>query len=82
MYRRPVRASLQRLVNRLKRFFHRDPELPDDPYAMVGAPKKARPRTALPQPRPNSTNPAALSTAGPGDARRLHASAVVLPRES
>ena len=43
MYRRPVRASLQRLVNRLKRFFHRDLELPDDPYAMVGAPKKPRP---------------------------------------
>jgi hypothetical protein len=35
----PVRDVLQRL----KRFFKREPESPDDPYALVGAPKKPRP---------------------------------------
>ncbi len=41
MYRQPSR--IRELLNRIKRFFKRDPEMPDDPYAMVGAPKKPRP---------------------------------------
>ncbi|SPF55137.1 hypothetical protein SBA4_6970006 [Candidatus Sulfopaludibacter sp. SbA4] len=43
MYRRPQHSRIQELLNRIKRFFKRDPELPEDPYAMVGAPKKPRP---------------------------------------
>ena len=43
MYRRPPRSRIQELLERIKRFFKRDPELPEDPYAMVGAPKKPRP---------------------------------------
>jgi hypothetical protein len=35
---RPIRDVLERL----KRFFRREPESPDDPYALVGAPKKPR----------------------------------------
>jgi hypothetical protein len=30
------------LLTRIKRFFKREPESPDDPYALVGAPKKPR----------------------------------------
>jgi len=30
------------LVEKVKRFLKRDPESPDDPYALVGAPKKPR----------------------------------------
>jgi alkanesulfonate monooxygenase SsuD/methylene tetrahydromethanopterin reductase-like flavin-dependent oxidoreductase (luciferase family) len=37
--RRPLRDFL----DRLRRFFRREPEHPDDPYALVGAPKKPRP---------------------------------------
>jgi hypothetical protein len=29
-------------LEKVKRFFKREPESPDDPYAMVGAPKKPR----------------------------------------
>ncbi len=29
-------------VERIRRFFKREPEPPDDPYALVGAPKKPR----------------------------------------
>jgi hypothetical protein len=36
--RRPVRN----LLDRLRRLFRREPEQPDDPYALVGAPKKPR----------------------------------------
>jgi hypothetical protein len=36
--RRPVRD----LLDRVRRFFRREPEHPDDPYALVGAPKKPR----------------------------------------
>ena len=43
MYRRPRHSRLQELLNRIRRFFKRDPESPDDPYAMVGAPKKPMP---------------------------------------
>lgn len=43
MYRQPEGSKLQRLLNRLKRLFRPNPELPEDPYAMVGAPKKPRP---------------------------------------
>lgn len=35
----PIRDVLEHL----KRFFKREPESPDDPYALVGAPKKPRP---------------------------------------
>jgi hypothetical protein len=31
------------ILERLKRFFRREPESPDDPYALVGAPKKPGP---------------------------------------
>ena len=30
-------------MDRLKRVFRREPEPPEDPYAMVGAPKKPKP---------------------------------------
>jgi len=39
--RKPMREWLQRI----KRIFRREPDVPDDPYAYVGAPKK--PRTPL-----------------------------------
>lgn len=39
MHKRPLRDWLRRL----KRIFRREPDLPDDPYAYVGAPKKPRP---------------------------------------
>lgn len=38
MRRMPIRD----LLERVKRFFRREPD--DDPYAMVGAPKKPRPK--------------------------------------
>jgi hypothetical protein len=43
MYQRPKRSRIHELMQRIKRFFKRDEELPDDPYAMVGAPKKPKP---------------------------------------
>ena len=43
MYRRPERSRIRELLQRIQRFFKRDPELPEDPYAMVGAPKKPKP---------------------------------------
>jgi hypothetical protein len=43
MYRRPPKSRIRGLLDRIKQFFKRDPELPEDPYAMVGAPKKPRP---------------------------------------
>jgi hypothetical protein len=39
MHQGPIRDILRRI----KRFFRREPDLPDDPYAMVRAPKKPRP---------------------------------------
>ena len=36
------RAPIRDLLRRIKRFFRREPDFPDDPYAMVGAPKKPR----------------------------------------
>jgi len=36
-------GRLRSLIEKVKRFLKRDPESPDDPYAMVGAPKKPRP---------------------------------------
>ena len=39
MFKRPVRD----LLRRIQRFFRREPDHPEDPYALVGAPKKPRP---------------------------------------
>ena len=39
----PKHGRVRRLLEKVKRFLKRDPESPDDPYAMVGAPKKPRP---------------------------------------
>jgi hypothetical protein len=39
------RTPLRELFRRIKRIFRREPEMPEDPYAYVGAPKK--PRTPL-----------------------------------
>jgi len=36
-------GAIRDILRRIKRFFRREPGLPDDPYAMVGAPKKPRP---------------------------------------
>jgi hypothetical protein len=47
--RHPVRD----LLERIRRFFRREPEHPDDPYALVGAPKKPR----LPQRRASAAQP-------------------------
>ncbi|HYL36546.1 MAG TPA: hypothetical protein VEV17_11590 [Bryobacteraceae bacterium] len=39
-------VSRRMLLERVKRMFqHERPEPPDDPYALVGAPKKPRPPT-------------------------------------
>jgi hypothetical protein len=38
----PRHGRLRKLVEKLKRFLKREPESPDDGYAMVGAPKKPR----------------------------------------
>ena len=44
MDRHSPRRRLKEMLDRLKRFLRRrEPEAPDDPYAMVGAPKKPRP---------------------------------------
>jgi alkanesulfonate monooxygenase SsuD/methylene tetrahydromethanopterin reductase-like flavin-dependent oxidoreductase (luciferase family) len=42
---RPPRRRLREVLDRARRYFKRDPEpdSPDDPYAVVGAPKKPRP---------------------------------------
>jgi hypothetical protein len=37
-----TRDRLDQMLERLKRLLRREPELPDDPYALVGAPKKPR----------------------------------------
>jgi hypothetical protein len=34
---------LHDLIEKVKRFLKKEPEPPEDPYAMVGAPKKPRP---------------------------------------
>lgn len=39
----PKHGRLRELIEKVKRFLKREPESPDDPYAMVGAPKKPRP---------------------------------------
>lgn len=38
----PKHGRLRKLVEKVKRFLKREPEPPDDPYALVGAPKKPR----------------------------------------
>jgi hypothetical protein len=38
----PSHGTLRWLIEKVKRFLKREPEPPDDPYAMVGAPKKPR----------------------------------------
>lgn len=43
MYRKPRHSGVYKLIDRLKRLFKREPEEPEDPYALVGAPKKPRP---------------------------------------
>ena len=44
MARRSSRSHgrMEEFLKRIKRIFKREPELPDDPYALVGAPKKPR----------------------------------------
>ena len=41
----PSRRRLHDVLDRVRRFFKREPEpgSPEDPYALVGAPKKPRP---------------------------------------
>ena len=39
----PRHGRLRQWFEKVKRFLKREPESPDDPYAMVGAPKKPRP---------------------------------------
>lgn len=46
-------GKLRALLERVKQFFRRNPESPDDPYALVGAPKKPRP----PQRRASASAP-------------------------
>jgi len=41
-HHRYQREPLRDLLKRIKRFLKREPESPDDPYALVGAPKKPR----------------------------------------
>jgi hypothetical protein len=36
------RHPIRDLLDRVRRFFRREPEHPDDPDALVGAPKKPR----------------------------------------
>jgi hypothetical protein len=43
MRRRSLNRRVRDAMERVKRFFKREPESPDDPYALVGAPKKPRP---------------------------------------
>ena len=42
MHRRPRLSRIRQMLDRIKRLFRRDSE-PEDPYALVGAPKKPRP---------------------------------------
>ena len=35
-------SKLAALIEKIKRFFKKEPELPEDPYAYVTAPKKPR----------------------------------------
>ncbi len=37
------RGRIKKAIDRLMRMFRPEPEPPEDPYAMVGAPKKPRP---------------------------------------
>jgi hypothetical protein len=37
------RRRLREMLDRVRRLFRREPGSPEDPYAMVGAPKKPRP---------------------------------------
>ena len=46
------RNGLRALIEKIRRFFKRTPELPEDPYAYVTAPKK---------PKPPSRNAAAVA---------------------
>jgi hypothetical protein len=48
MRQRYENRRIRELLNRIKRFFKRKPDTPEDPYAYVMAPKKPRPpyRTA------------------------------------
>ena len=44
MERRPLRERIRRVMASLKRLLKREgPDSPDDPYAMVTAPRKPRP---------------------------------------
>jgi len=43
MIRRNLHRRVRDAMDRIKRLFRREPESPDDPYALVGAPKKPRP---------------------------------------
>jgi hypothetical protein len=36
-------GRLRQWIEKVKRFLKREPDSPDDPYALVGAPKKPRP---------------------------------------
>jgi hypothetical protein len=38
----PPRKRFREAMERVRRFFKREPEPPDDPYALVGAPKQPR----------------------------------------
>jgi hypothetical protein len=49
----PKHGRLRILLDWVKRLLKRDPELPEDPYAMVGAPKKPK----LPQRRAAASAP-------------------------
>jgi hypothetical protein len=40
---RSLHRRVHDAMEKIKRFFRREPESPDDPYALVGAPKKPRP---------------------------------------
>jgi hypothetical protein len=37
------KSKLASLLEKIKRFFTKEPELPEDPYAYVTAPRKPRP---------------------------------------
>ncbi|HTS31476.1 MAG TPA: hypothetical protein VMH81_36645 [Bryobacteraceae bacterium] len=49
----PMQGRIRQLMDRVKRLLKRDPEPPEDPYALVGAPKKPR----LPQRRASAAAP-------------------------
>jgi hypothetical protein len=40
---RSGQRHIRDILDRIKRLFRREPDSPDDPYALVGAPKKPRP---------------------------------------